>query len=47
MEIYLLFLFACLGIGLVKPQLRFGATIWIILGMALLVSAGYFVFRLV
>jgi hypothetical protein len=47
MEIYLLFLFACLILGMARPKLGQGTQIALIFGMALLVSIGYFVFRLV
>lgn len=47
MEIYLLFLFACLMLGIARPSMRQRTQITLIFGMALLVSIGYFVFRLV
>ena len=47
MEIYLLFLFTCLIVGLARPRMRQRNQLLLIFGMALLVSFGYFVFRLV
>lgn len=47
MEIYLLFLFACLLIGVAKPQMRRGRVSLLVVGLAVVVSIGYFVFRLV
>lgn len=47
MEIYLLFLFACLLIGMARPRMRPGRLAFLVVGMAMMVSIGYFVFRLV
>ena len=47
MEIYLLFLIVAFTLGVFKPQARLGRMALVIIGMAFMVSVGYFVFRLV
>ena len=47
MEIYLLFLISCFVLGLAKPAARLGSMLWLVVGMALLVSVGVFVLRMV
>jgi hypothetical protein len=47
MEIYLLFLVAAFTLGICTPQVRLGRMALVIIGMACMVSVGYFVFRLV
>lgn len=47
MEIYLLFLLTCIIIGLLKPRLPARWAVILVIGMAFLLSIGYFVLRLV
>jgi hypothetical protein len=47
MEIFLLFLVAAFLMGIFRPELPLRVMAVIIVGMAIMVSAGYFVFRLV
>lgn len=47
MEIFLLFLIASFVLGLAKPQADLKLMLVVVVGMAFLVSVGYFVFRLV
>lgn len=47
MEIYLIFLITCVVLGLVRPEARPSQMLWAVIGMSILLSIGYFVFRLV
>lgn len=47
MEIYLLFLITAFVLGIAKPRASLGLVTLAIIGMAVMVSIGYFVFRLV
>jgi hypothetical protein len=46
MEIYILFLIGAFVLGVMKPNARMKRVLVAMLGMAFMVSVGYFVFRL-